>query len=654
MQLDIPVILVSNFFVPVTAGLFFFLFFIYFMVVRPQETPIHRHFTAFLLSFAIFLLTRPIQILAGPHPWPLFINNIRLLVLSSICAPMLVFSTGLMGGREGLSRKLIVYGAGLAMGLLYAFFNFMGTTESYELLRIGDFIAYDNLTPSMNAPWFPREVTQAIQVFLGIILAASATVGIARAKTKTALQQVFRNKLLLINLGVIIFGVAFVAGTIWKQWSIYYGCSVLSAVLIGAGVINDIKELYMQNEAIVSFIKDDVMRSISFTDAGASTVSDRLSLLGKMNGLDTLVEVNISFDNPRVSGLRVREKMAAVVRKELANRIGYDNFILFPFAADGLGIALCVSCLPGGQDDGERLLLDLIGGLKPKMESGFKAETTIGIGRTYPELHFLRYSYYEALAALEFGLKIDEHSIIHVNNIKEPGEPAAHYPYKAKENLLFNIRLGDSENAAASLGEFLAAFREFTKGNPRIIKVRMYEFIGSIIDAAIAGGGDVDELHRFDLGYFNDINNLKDFNQTQTWITKVVAEITASVAKAHGDRATMIVGRAKLFVENNFSAPITVEDVAKEVIVSPSYFLHLFKAKTGSTLGEYVQQVRLQKAKELLLKSDHTIIMIANDVGYADSNYFSTVFKAAFGMTPSEYRKRKDGVPASVSSGTIP
>ena len=183
-------------------------------------------------------------------------------------------------------------------------------------------------------------------------------------------------------------------------------------------------------------------------------------------------------------------------------------------------------------------------------------------------------------------------------------------------------------------------FQSFTKGKPEVLKVRMYELIGALINSAIAGGGDDDKLHELDIGYFNDINNFRDIEKTKLWLEKVTLEIVNIVLKAHNNRSKSIINRAKAYIEENFYKPLTVKEVAREVFISPSYFLHLFKEKSGYTFTDYLTNVRLQKAKELLIKTENSITDIAYEAGFSNSNYFSSVFKNIEGITPSEYKKK--------------
>jgi len=76
------------------------------------------------------------------------------------------------------------------------------------------------------------------------------------------------------------------------------------------------------------------------------------------------------------------------------------------------------------------------------------------------------------------------------------------------------------------------------------------------------------------------------------------------------------------------------------VFISPSYFLSLFKKETGQTFTDYLTSVRITAAKGLLMTTALTITEIAYEVGFNNSNYFSSTFKKMTGVSAKEYRKK--------------
>jgi len=101
-----------------------------------------------------------------------------------------------------------------------------------------------------------------------------------------------------------------------------------------------------------------------------------------------------------------------------------------------------------------------------------------------------------------------------------------------------------------------------------------------------------------------------------------------------------IINKARIYLESNFQYRLMVEDVAREMSVSTSHFKKIFKRDIGYTFSNYLNMLRIQKAKELLVKSKLSITEIAFSIGYNDSNYFSTVFKNIEGISPREYRRK--------------
>jgi Response regulator containing CheY-like receiver domain and AraC-type DNA-binding domain len=101
-----------------------------------------------------------------------------------------------------------------------------------------------------------------------------------------------------------------------------------------------------------------------------------------------------------------------------------------------------------------------------------------------------------------------------------------------------------------------------------------------------------------------------------------------------------IVEAIKKYVYENLSSEITLENVTKKFNISSAYFSRLFKAVTGEKFVDYMINVRILKAKELLKANKLNIRDIACKVGYSSQQYFGTVFKEKTGFTPNEYKRQ--------------
>jgi len=96
---------------------------------------------------------------------------------------------------------------------------------------------------------------------------------------------------------------------------------------------------------------------------------------------------------------------------------------------------------------------------------------------------------------------------------------------------------------------------------------------------------------------------------------------------------------ARQFILQKYSEAITLEIVAAKVGLSPTYFSTVFKQSTGQGFTEYLTDVRINSAKNLLRSSSMNIQEISEAIGFTDSKYFRKLFKKVTGLRPSEYRK---------------
>lgn len=99
------------------------------------------------------------------------------------------------------------------------------------------------------------------------------------------------------------------------------------------------------------------------------------------------------------------------------------------------------------------------------------------------------------------------------------------------------------------------------------------------------------------------------------------------------------VREAIAYMKSHYRQPLSRNAVAQRVALSPAYFSSLFKSHTGYSPVQYIHRLRLDRAKQLLRESGMPIWQVAEEVGFADSFYFTRLFTKETGMSPREYRQ---------------
>ena len=100
----------------------------------------------------------------------------------------------------------------------------------------------------------------------------------------------------------------------------------------------------------------------------------------------------------------------------------------------------------------------------------------------------------------------------------------------------------------------------------------------------------------------------------------------------------IIFSRIMAYLTENYTKNIQIKDVAKATHYSVSYISHIFTSVKKTSIMFYVNDLRIQKSKELLEKTDFSITEISYLVGFNDSNYFTSIFKKYTSITPTKYR----------------
>lgn len=99
--------------------------------------------------------------------------------------------------------------------------------------------------------------------------------------------------------------------------------------------------------------------------------------------------------------------------------------------------------------------------------------------------------------------------------------------------------------------------------------------------------------------------------------------------------------KVKKYIFDHISEPLTVQDLAAQIPMSPSHFSRVFKSQTGFSPYDFVLVTRLNKAKDMLQKTDIAILQIAYDTGFNSVSNFIYFFSANTGMSPSKFRQMK-------------
>ncbi|MBD5550495.1 MAG: response regulator [Lachnospiraceae bacterium] len=145
------------------------------------------------------------------------------------------------------------------------------------------------------------------------------------------------------------------------------------------------------------------------------------------------------------------------------------------------------------------------------------------------------------------------------------------------------------------------------------------------------------ELDTLSADYLNTIRSAGDIFALEQTVTEMFHTLKLCLCDNAGAQG-QLTERAMRYIEENLAADLSLEQIADHLHISSSHLSRTFKKTADISLTDYINQVRINKAKELLLGTDVYIYAISEMVGYHDATYFSSIFKKLTGISPSEYR----------------
>lgn len=216
------------------------------------------------------------------------------------------------------------------------------------------------------------------------------------------------------------------------------------------------------------------------------------------------------------------------------------------------------------------------------------------------------------------------------------------YPLQLEKEFLQAICYSDKVKAEALLNQLLGHIFFLTGGDFSYIRARISELLVLSARAAIDGGADEQMILAQCQTYNGEMQEIYDVDRLCFWLTDVLKQFMTLL---FGDGATsgrILMQRALSHIRDHMGEHISLDEVARVVHLSPSYFSRLFKSEAGQTFSEYLQTVRIERAKSFLKNGGCSLTEIAEKTGFFDQSHFIKTFKQATGVTPGLYRRRRD------------
>lgn len=232
----------------------------------------------------------------------------------------------------------------------------------------------------------------------------------------------------------------------------------------------------------------------------------------------------------------------------------------------------------------------------------------------------------------------------HIGDMIQCLRPDAHlvdkeYPFYKESELIAAIVSGDKPAADKLLNDLLGYIFFYSEGKYDIIRARVFELLVLISRGAVDGGADPQYMFDLNCRHYTEILSIVDLDQLCIWLNDIMNELIEYIFRFSNVKHADAIRKAVDYMRRNYSKKLTLEEVSALAFLSPSYFSKVFKEEMNCNFNNYLNIIRTDKAKQLLMNDNIRLVDIAGVVGFEDQSYFSKVFKRITNMTPGKFRE---------------
>lgn len=280
--------------------------------------------------------------------------------------------------------------------------------------------------------------------------------------------------------------------------------------------------------------------------------------------------------------------------------------------------------------------------LQELLTNCFGITVTIAVSSEGREIMQLSEKYRECMEALERKFYIGNNTVIYHEDIKGFFKYVDYSPLEKNQKLLLEgIKTGNEGIVSQKLEDIF----EYINNNDHIDMNYLRNYYWNIITyinnirLSVAQASNDRSVEGINIiSVHNIISESQSVQELNELVREVCRSITAKINNYNNKSIKLVLRKAINYIQKHYKEQITLNIVAEHVYVSTSYLSRMFKKELGINFIDYLNGLRIEKAKELLMDPKYKTYEVAEKVGINDAHYFSRLFKKYVGISPTEFK----------------
>ena len=208
-----------------------------------------------------------------------------------------------------------------------------------------------------------------------------------------------------------------------------------------------------------------------------------------------------------------------------------------------------------------------------------------------------------------------------------------------KKDLSASIQQNDSERLGEIFRQIIDLFTQCRPSREAAASacINMYSYLSGFFEQSAEESQDIFPYTINIAGYITQFTSLADI---LAWLDSLRGRLCQLLSDRKNQSSDILAQQARQYVDAHYQEKLSLAEIAEHLNISTGYLSIVFKRFTGTTLSDYIAQVKIEHAKELIDSHQYLMYEISDMLGFENPYYFSRVFKKVTGISPRNYEKR--------------
>lgn len=397
--------------------------------------------------------------------------------------------------------------------------------------------------------------------------------------------------------------------------------------------MQDILIMREKYDELLPIIGDSYLSSLLYRDHISIQDEEKLGLYGiNVMEHEKFVSCLIKIEEQSQKSLKETEELRVNANEIIKQVFAATKFKHSLIIADGVVFVFSVDDL--SKDDVDDLLNQVVHSTKEYIDTA----VSIGVSNVFDDFKLFPSAFQEAKKALRYSNHYGFAQIVYVDELYDNKVRQSFLSMKDISRFSRTLQYGTTRELSSMI--FQLKERIESKDEVFVMQYAVIDLASLIITLAEQAGVFIKDIIEEDI--VKTLNQKVRLTEMVDYTYSVVLQIKAQDTRKQLSHSERLIQDILGYIESDYhNDSLSLEYLSDKYNVSGSHLSMLFKKNAGITFSRYLINLRMKKAKELLLKSDLKIADISVKVGYKDVYYFSHSFKRVVGVSPREYRNNE-------------